>query len=188
MATIAQNLQQLITDRTDIANAITAKGGTLVEGAGFNDFAAAIANIPTGSLVQQGSLVSTDTSIVTVNSNYNKIYMCGGLLFLQYRLYNASGATKTPKDIYSKIRIDGLDLPIPPYPYGYAPNYLLSGYWRYVKTDNTVNYSTESETAISYKYDTDQNFYLNYRGGLGAVVASGTNIIGCCAYDLSPIM
>lgn len=48
MATIAQNLAALQQARTDIAEAITDKGVTLEEGAGFTDFPQAIEDIPTG--------------------------------------------------------------------------------------------------------------------------------------------
>jgi surface protein len=48
MATIAQNLAALQQARTDIAEAITDKGVTLEEGAGFTDFPSAIEDIPTG--------------------------------------------------------------------------------------------------------------------------------------------
>jgi hypothetical protein len=44
--TIAENLQRLQIARTNIATAITAKGGTLVENAGFEDFPDAISSIP----------------------------------------------------------------------------------------------------------------------------------------------
>lgn len=44
--TIAENLQRLQIARTNIATAITTKGGTLVENAGFEDFPNAINTIP----------------------------------------------------------------------------------------------------------------------------------------------
>jgi len=46
--TIAQNLARLVAARTDIANAITAKGGTVTSGDGFEEFPADIATIPSG--------------------------------------------------------------------------------------------------------------------------------------------
>lgn len=49
--TIAENLQRLVDARTDIANAITAKGGTVAQGDGLEDFASAIAGIPVGAEV-----------------------------------------------------------------------------------------------------------------------------------------
>ena len=48
MATIAQNLARLQTARISIADAITAKGGTVNNGDGFEDFPADIASIPSG--------------------------------------------------------------------------------------------------------------------------------------------
>ena len=44
--TIAENLQRLQTARTNIATAITTKGGTVTSGDGFEDFATDIATIP----------------------------------------------------------------------------------------------------------------------------------------------
>lgn len=46
--TIAQNLQRLIDAKTAIANAITAKGGTVGESDGLEDFASDISTIPSG--------------------------------------------------------------------------------------------------------------------------------------------
>ena len=46
--TIAENLTRLTTARTNIANAIAAKGGTVTSGDGFEEFPADIATIPSG--------------------------------------------------------------------------------------------------------------------------------------------
>lgn len=46
--TIAENLTRLTTARTNIATAITTKGGTVAEGAGLEDFPTAIGTIPAG--------------------------------------------------------------------------------------------------------------------------------------------
>ena len=46
--TIAENLTRLTAARTDIANAIIAKGGTVTAGDGFEEFPADIATIPSG--------------------------------------------------------------------------------------------------------------------------------------------
>ena len=46
--TIADNLQRLTQAKSDIADAITAKGGTVNEGDGFEEFSADIASIPSG--------------------------------------------------------------------------------------------------------------------------------------------
>ena len=45
--TLATNLQRLVTAKSDIADAITAKGGTVGEGDGFEEFPADILTIPT---------------------------------------------------------------------------------------------------------------------------------------------
>lgn len=48
MATIEQNLTKLVNAKTSIANAITAKGGTVAQGDGFEEFPADIGTIPAG--------------------------------------------------------------------------------------------------------------------------------------------
>lgn len=48
MPTIAENLQRLVDAKSDIADAITAKGGTVNSGDGFEEFPADIATIPSG--------------------------------------------------------------------------------------------------------------------------------------------
>lgn len=48
MHTISENLQRLVNAKASIANAITAKGGTVNEGDGFEDFATDIDSIPEG--------------------------------------------------------------------------------------------------------------------------------------------
>lgn len=47
--TIAENLQRLVDAKTAIANAITAKGGTVAQGDGLEEFATDISNIPYNS-------------------------------------------------------------------------------------------------------------------------------------------
>lgn len=46
---IASEISALTADKTAIASAIAAKGGTVASGDGFDDFATAIASIPSGS-------------------------------------------------------------------------------------------------------------------------------------------
>lgn len=48
---IATNLQRLVTAKSDIADAITTKGGTVNQGDGFEEFAEDIASIPSGGSV-----------------------------------------------------------------------------------------------------------------------------------------
>lgn len=62
--TIAENLQRLQNARTAISTAITNKGGTVPTGAGFEDFAAAIATIPS---VNSASNTTEDSSTNTDN-------------------------------------------------------------------------------------------------------------------------
>lgn len=74
MATIAENLTKLQTARTNIANAITAKGGTVAQGDGFEDFPSDIASITNtytasdeGKVVSNGALVAQGSDTVTQN-------------------------------------------------------------------------------------------------------------------------
>ena len=62
MATIAENLTKLQAARTNIASAITAKGGTVASGDGFEDFASDIGSIPAGSTAAKLTPVSTVSS------------------------------------------------------------------------------------------------------------------------------
>lgn len=50
MPTIAENLQRLVDAKTAIGNAITAKGGTVGQGDGLEEFVSAIAGIPTSTV------------------------------------------------------------------------------------------------------------------------------------------
>lgn len=63
--TIAQNLQRLEAARTNIASAITTKGGTVASGAGFEDFSTAIGTIPSGG---SATLI---TKNIDANGTYN---------------------------------------------------------------------------------------------------------------------
>lgn len=60
MATIAQNLAALRQARSDIASAITTKGGTVAQGDGLSDFATDIGTIPSG--------VDTSSDTVTAST------------------------------------------------------------------------------------------------------------------------
>ena len=68
---IATQISALEADKTAIANAITAKGGTVASGDGFDDFATDIGTIPAyGKLlatVNLGSLSCTATSATNLN-------------------------------------------------------------------------------------------------------------------------
>lgn len=62
--TIAENLQRLQTARTNIATAITTKGGTVTSGDGFEDFVTDIATIPSG-----GGQAETDLANMISRAN-----------------------------------------------------------------------------------------------------------------------
>lgn len=73
--TIADEIQALSDDRTAIQNAISAKGGTVTSADGFDDFAAAIGTIPSGSgglPVIKGSFTAAAAGTVqTINIPYS---------------------------------------------------------------------------------------------------------------------
>ena len=68
--TIAENLTRLQNAKTAIGNAITAKGGTVSQGDGLEEFAADIATIPTGG----GVTVSSPSRINMLNSIYTNTW------------------------------------------------------------------------------------------------------------------
>ena len=77
--TVAQNLQRLQTARTNIANAITNKGGTVPSGSGFEDFSNLISQIPTAQVDENVRLkisrpiLNDNASNITLNGNYTDI-------------------------------------------------------------------------------------------------------------------
>ena len=77
--TVAQNLQRLQTARTNIANAITNKGGTVPSGSGFEDFSNLILQIPTAQVDENVRLkisrpiLNDNASNITLNGNYTDI-------------------------------------------------------------------------------------------------------------------
>lgn len=62
---IATNLQRLVDAKSDIAEAITAKGGTVNSGDGFEDFPDDIATIPSGGSVEYTDRVGRGTMDIT---------------------------------------------------------------------------------------------------------------------------
>ena len=71
--TIADNLDRLLGARDDIAAAITAKGGTVASGAGLEDFAAAIADIPGSSELPTNFLLGDGTAYIKTGIVPNSI-------------------------------------------------------------------------------------------------------------------
>lgn len=75
MATIEQNLTKLVNARTSIANAITAKGGTVAQGDGFEEFPADIATIPAGGGSVPTSWNFTKPNFKAGNKRYSKRFV-----------------------------------------------------------------------------------------------------------------
>lgn len=73
--TIAENLQRLVDARADIASAITAKGGTVAAGDGFEDFPAEILGIPAGGEdIQFSHEIGYTCSSSSTTSNAVNVY------------------------------------------------------------------------------------------------------------------
>ncbi len=94
---IATQISALQADKTDIANAIIAMGGTMGDGDGFDDFATAIATIPTRpsdytgittvtptqstqTLATAGKVVPSNITVNPIPSNYGKVTWSGGII------------------------------------------------------------------------------------------------------------
>ena len=71
---IATQLQQLSTDRQNISAAITAKGGTVAAGDGFDNFASDIATIPTGGEMPELYGVPYDYIFPTLQNNNGMLW------------------------------------------------------------------------------------------------------------------
>ena len=75
--TIAQNLQRLVNAKSAISEAITAKGGTVSSGDGFEDFPTDIATIPSGGgdvkigtfSIDTGTIDSGATDMICIKKN-----------------------------------------------------------------------------------------------------------------------
>lgn len=67
---LTQNASTIATAKTNIANAITAKGGTVSPGDGLLDFANDIANIPTPTLTGFNKLVINPNVTVAIIGYY----------------------------------------------------------------------------------------------------------------------
>lgn len=72
--TIAENLQRLVDARADIVSAITAKGGTVDTGDGFEEFSADIATIPSGGDIQFSHRVGYTSSSSSYVTNSVNVY------------------------------------------------------------------------------------------------------------------
>lgn len=149
--TIAENLTRLQTARTSIANAITAKGGTVTQGDGFEEFPADIASIaglPSGievaKLTPENNNIS-DSNMYIINAG-NRTYVVGHFK-----------------------RISGSPSPQFSYPSSFVPlftkrpSYDTQNYYTYNQsTDAIINYS--SGTAII------SNNLVNIYGGQAGII------------------
>ena len=96
---VADQIQALQNDKTAIANAITAKGGTVNSGDGFDDFAADIATIPSGSTPISVDYTPGGTSLCTgiaktQTFTVNKLCKCAYLCVPKHGQYYSTTVTK----------------------------------------------------------------------------------------------
>jgi hypothetical protein len=91
--TIAENLQRLVDAKDDIAEAITAKGGTVSSGDGLEEFAADIATIPSGSSADAESYLMAMSSGFK-NTSYAYIVNATNETFV-YGVLNANALKTT---------------------------------------------------------------------------------------------
>lgn len=112
MATIAENLTKLQAARTNIANAITAKGGTVASGDGFEDFPDDIASITNtytasdeGKVVSNGVLVAQTSDTVTQNGTVDTTLISSLLVNVSASGGGAAYYTKFPRtsSAYGKL-------------------------------------------------------------------------------------
>lgn len=112
---IANQIAALNADKTDIAAAITAKGGTLSQNAGFDTFATDIANIPFASGSVTFSQFTSTLTVSNLSFTPRKIFIIGadsrlhlhgtkyvvGCLGLNYdnnNQYKLMGQNRTPNN------------------------------------------------------------------------------------------
>lgn len=115
--TIADNLQRLITAKTDIKNAIIQMGGGVEESHGLEEFANDILTIPSGSVVTEWPVVlcDTDTSF-DINETFS--YYSGGKTYSN--TYNVGSGTLTPNSItfsFSATKYSSASYSSPSYSY-----------------------------------------------------------------------
>lgn len=88
--TITENLQRLVTVKTNIANAITEMGGTVNDGDGFEAFPADIATIPTGGSENELEIHVDDISI-SVTSQSSSISKTNSVYAIDFIPITGSG-------------------------------------------------------------------------------------------------
>ena len=142
--TLAENLQRLKTTKTEIANAITAKGGTVGANDGLEDFASDIGTIPTGGGI------SAPRRIPILNQKYKSNWSTmtwGGLTsFLPSRIWT-DGTDIYYSNISEHYRLDEIT------------HTWSTMTWRGV-TNFDGNHVWTDGTDIYYSYDS-QRYILN---------------------------
>ncbi|MBQ2167693.1 MAG: hypothetical protein II449_00410 [Prevotella sp.] len=149
--TIAENLARLQVARTDIANAITAKGGTVTQGDGFEEFPADITTIPT---------LPTGIEVAKLTPENNNISDCD--------MYIINAGNRTYVVGHFK-RISGSPSPQFSYPSTFVPLFT-----RRPSSDsqNYYTYNQTSDAIISYSSGTAyiSNNLVNIYGATAGII------------------
>jgi len=162
--TIADNLARLQTARTDIANAITTKGGTVAAGDGFEDFPADIATIQSIPNIDD-ALKSTCPQITNITEKFIP-YKWITKTWNNAPTYNANNQSSSP------IWTDGTDIYYSAYSNQYVLNKATSTWstktWGgtnyfssvYIWTDGTDIYYSGGSSSDQYVLDKATSTWL----------------------------
>lgn len=194
--TIAQNLTRLSNARDSIASAITAKGGTVASGAGFEDFSTAITSIP--STISPDPLpVMTDVGILLYSNDFkinteawydavtNTSYSKGTKYKCVYS-ENSGIYADTPILLPSTIFTTGFTL----YNVGVFTSNPSYDYWTalsaiFSTTDGT-SYTEEGSVYVRYNGFRANGDYNGGTHGDYAIASGGSNVKGCFAIRFNP--
>lgn len=143
--TIAENLQRLIDTKTAIASAITAKGGTVAQGDGFEEFPADIASIV--SSTTNSGIAHPPTS--SGASGFINVSFVGSTVYVSTRLSSTTYADTTatfgsPFQLSNFISSD-MTFTIEGYKNSSATTYTMTV--KLVPSTNQIVYSTSQSLA-----------------------------------------
>lgn len=163
--TIADNLQRLVDAKTAIASAITAKGGTVTTGDGFEAFPADIATIPTGGGTVRSGIIIANSNISNLSGN---VYRIGNIVFGSFS-GNVSTDNITSKNVSVMVTDLGYDsgradtsMPFT----GCASGPIETSLTPSAYGSNTVSYSTaygDYGTVITVSFSQFKGYYNGFQ-------------------------
>ena len=149
---ISDNLQRLQTARSDIAEAITAKGGIVGANDGFEEFVSDIGSIPSGSSgIETGTISYTTSGSATFESyGSDYVYKSGNILSSYFYIRaQSSGYTISANTVIATI--SGITIPeftTTTQDRNMFLHYYISGYGEQWQKQNDV---------LVYDFDTSSN-------------------------------